>query len=155
MDLVFARGRDCTCPGTPHPEGDGAFLIPKPDLALGFAAEQDINLAKGDALDLQRRWVVTYVRHGAKGWNLTDEKGQPVPFDVDEILSDYSFARDIADKGDELYGEAVMRPLLRRLNGTSRGGRTGGSTSRSGSSIGKQRGSSSPKPSAVTEPLIA
>jgi hypothetical protein len=62
---------------------------------------------------LRRKWLVTYVRYGAVGWNFLDESG-PAPFDVEVILADYGIAQPVAEKGDELYGETVARPLLAR-----------------------------------------
>lgn len=158
MDLVSVRARDCACPGTPHEDGDIVYLLPKADLNLGVAAEQDI-IASRDSIDgpseLLRRWTVTYVRHGAKGWNLLDDKGKAVPFTVDTILDDYTFARPIAEAANDLYAEAVMTPLVKRLNGRSQTGPMDGSTSPRVQSIRKRRGSSSPDISAASEPLTA
>lgn len=134
MDLKFYRGRDCTCPGTPHDEGDGAFAPVRPSLAVGLQTQVDYN-ASADARgfinvpDLTRRWFLTYARLAVVGWNLVDDAGKPVPFDPDALVSDYEFALPIVDAIDDDYRDAVMRPLGLRPSGTSQPGRTNGSTS--------------------------
>ena len=101
MELVIVRARDCACPGTPHEEGDTVSLLAKLSLSGGLAAQADIIASAGDGSTLAQRWLVTYVRHGAVAWNLTDDDG-PVPFDVDAILADYAFALPVADRADDL-----------------------------------------------------
>lgn len=166
-DPVGVRVRDCECPGTPHAEeGDVVYLRPTLGLAGGLAAENDNSLAIAETLatigrppkggwspaqqaqmvpllteGLRSRWLVTYVRHGAMGWNLTDEDG-PVPFDVQVILDDYNLAQPVAEKCDELYGETVARPLLARLSARSPSGRMGQSISRRTSTTRRRKPSS-------------
>jgi len=151
MELVIVRARDCACPGTPHEEGDTVSLLAKLSLSGGLAAQADIIAAAGDGSTLAQRWLVTYVRHGAVGWNLTDENG-PVPFDVDAVLADYAFALPVADRADDLYSAAIIDPLTVRLNGISRNGLTDASTSPRVRSIQKRRGSSSRARSAASTP---
>jgi len=153
MDPVSVRIRDCACPNAPHSEGDLVFLAAVPSFELGLAANADIVAAMTDEALLQQRWMMTYVRKGPVGWNLTDEEGKPRPLDVDELLADYTIAMAVAEKADELYGEIILRPLLRRLNGISKTGPTNGSTSVTGQSRRKPRGRSSPATTAATEPL--
>ena len=154
MELVIVRARDCACPGTPHEEGDTVSLLAKLSLSGGLAAQADIIAAAGDGSTLAQRWLVTYVRHGAVAWNLVDEDG-PVPFDVDAILADYSFALPVADRADDLYSAAIIDPLTVRLNGISRNGLTDASTSPRVRSTQKRRGSSSRARSAASMPSIA
>lgn len=151
MDLEAVRVRDCTCPGTPHPDGDEVYLLPTLGLEGGAAAELDLDAVKSlpakRATDaLLARWTVTFVRYGAVGWNWlrTAAKDQPsdpdrieaVPFDVEILCSDYSLARLVAVKANDLYSEAVTAPLreaavvpLNRQQRRSRRGQTGSSTS--------------------------
>lgn len=154
MDRIAVRARDCACPGTPHEEGDVVFLLAKLSFVGGLAAQADIVSAAGDHAALAQRWLVTYVRHGAVGWNLTDEAGDPVPFDVETILADYGFALPVAEKADELYSASIIDPLTARLNDISRNGRTDASTSPRVRSIPKRRGSSSRGRSAAMKPSI-
>lgn len=140
---VAVRVRDCACPDHLHPDGDFVFMRPTLSLDGGLAAEHDSSTALAEAIAegiavaggalpkdgwsqdqqdamardmterLRRKWLVTYVRHGAFGWNFVDETG-PVPFSVEVILADYTIAQPVAEKGDELYGDTVARPLLAR-----------------------------------------
>lgn len=150
MDLIEVRARDCACPGGPHAGGDIVSLRPHLSLAGGLAAQGDIIAAAGDGTTLMQRWLVSYVTHGAVGWNLIDEHGKDVPFDVAALLADYSFALPVAEKADELYSPSVIDPLTRRLGKTSRTGQTTASTSPRAQSIRKRRGSSSPATSGAS-----
>lgn len=170
--LISVRVRDCLCPDTPHVDGDEVYLLPSLSLEGGAAAELDREVVMEgyeDASDAEKvrltmallaRWTSTYVRYGAVGWNWLREgengKPEPVPFDVDVLLSDYRLARLIAAQANLLYSEAVLGPLLEaaeaatpnRAQRRSRTGRTGSSTSRRGVSTLKPSGSSSEPPSA-------
>jgi hypothetical protein len=147
---VPVRVRDCACPGQPHgEEGDIVFLAPTPSLACGLAAQADMVKAAGDGSFLAQLWQVTYLRHGAVAWNFLDARGKPLPFDVEAILADYSIAQPAAEKADELYGEAVMRPLLNRLSTISPDGPTVASISPLQRSNRSQRRRSSPATTAA------
>lgn len=178
-DLIAVPVRDCACPGTPHAEGDIVYVLPTLPLEGGLAAEHDRATALSEAIaaggpqpkggfteaqkdamsvqmaeTLRRRWLVTYVRYGAKDWNLVDESG-PVPFTPDALLADYGLARLVAEKCDELYGETVALPLLRRRSPTSPAGQTARKTSAKASTR-RRSGSSSPRSGlAATKRLTA
>lgn len=153
-------------PVTPPAPYDGTevYLLPALSLEGGAAAELDLMESQG-LEDRERatrwllaRWTATYVRYGAVGWDWTrlgdDGRPEAVPFDVDLLLADYRISKEIANKANELYSEAVMGPLLEaaqppnRAQRRSRTGRTGSSTSRHPASIPKVSGSSSPADSA-------
>lgn len=141
----FVRCRDCKCPGTPHEEeGDGVYLRPTLDLAGGLAAESALLTAariiplgsKPSAEEQERvtrertdylrpRWFDIFLRHGAVDWNLMAEDG-PIPFDVDELIGDYTLARPAAEKANDLYAEAVLAPFQTPPPKHSRNGRTAG-----------------------------
>jgi hypothetical protein len=134
------RFRDCTCPETPHSGQDGAddgdIVYMRP--VLGFAAGAQLLRVMGEAvivvsptgggkdgtepiLDQTRSDELVgpvLSREGATGWNVVDETG-PVPLDIDAILGNYAWAYPIAEKGAELYTEAVLVPLVKRMNGLS------------------------------------
>lgn len=149
---VPVRVRDCTCPNEPHKDdGDLVFLAPRLSLAGGLAASADISSALGSGTMLAELWLVTFVKHGAIGWNLVDEDGDPVPFDVQALLDDYELAMPIAEKADELYGDTVARPFLSRLKAISRRGRTEDSTSPTETSTTKPRRRSSRATTAATK----
>ena len=141
-DLVSVRVRDCECPGAPHGAGDVVYVAPTPSLQLGLEAQKDIRESLGNGSMLGERWLVTFVRYGAIGWNFEDEDG-PIPFDVEVLLADFTLATPVAERCDELYGEAVTRPLLARLRTISQRGPTAGSTSRTTGSTPKPRKRSS------------
>ena len=156
MELVRVKVRDCP-DGTHNGEGDWVALAPKLSLEGGLAAEQDLREvagikddgARGDAI--QRRWVVTFVRYGAKEWNF-HEDGEDIPFSTDALLEDYSLARPVADKAADLYSDAVLRPFLNRLQERSPTGRTGATTSKARRRTPKPSGPSSPATSADSAP---
>ena len=139
-------------------DGTEVYLLPTLSLEGGAAAELDLMESQGmgerSATWLIARWTATYVRYGAVGWNWTrlGENGrpEPVPFDVNVLLADYRLSKEIANRANELYSEAVMGPLLvaaqppNRAQRRSRTGRTGSSTSQRPVSIPKPSRSSSP-----------
>ena len=157
MDLERVKVRECPT-GLHNGEGDWVALAPRLSLEGGLAAEQDLrevaNIANPDERSdaIQRRWVVTFVKHGAKAWNFHDEEGNDLPFDVAELLADYSLGRPVADKAADLYSDAVLRPFLARLATRSPTGRTAGTTSKAPRRTRRQSGQSSPATSADSAP---
>lgn len=148
-DPVPVRVRDCACPHTPHPDGDVVTIRPALSLAGGLAAEQQMlevfgqaplpdgaSDAQKDAVGARRAlllrpvWFETFIRHGALGWNLTDEDGEPVPFDPEALLSDYGLARPVGDACADRYSESVLAPFQTPPAKHSRSGPTAGGTSR-------------------------
>lgn len=156
-ELVRVKVRECL-DGRHNGEGDWVALAPTLSLEGGLAAEQDLrevasikdDTERGDAI--QRRWVVTFVRYGAKDWNLHEENGDEVPFSTESLLDDYSLARPVADKAADLYSDAVLRPFLNRLATRSPTGRTGATTSKARRQTRKQSGPSSPATTADLAP---
>jgi len=131
QEPISVRVRDCACPDAPHAaEGDLIYLRPTLSLEGGILAEQQLYEAAGDPARLTRLWLHTFVRHGAMGWNLLDEDGDPVPFDVDTILNDWTLARPVGDAASDTYSDAVMRPFQKKLEARSPTGRTRRGTSR-------------------------
>ena len=136
-ELEKVRVRDCECPNKPHNgEGDWVALAPTLSLEGGLAAEQDLRDANSildeneRGASIQRRWIITFVKYGAKAWNFVDENGEERPFDIAELLNDYAIARPVADKASDLYADSVLRPFLTRLATRSPTGRTAGTTSK-------------------------
>lgn len=126
MEPVRVRVKDCVVPEHEE-EGHGVYMAPTLSLEGGLAAEADIT-ASGDKDALVRRLLVTFVRYGAVGWDFCDD-GKAVPFDVNVLLSDYAIARKVAEKGDELYADAVLAPFRPAQPARSPTGSTGGTTS--------------------------
>jgi len=144
------------CPtGLHNGEGDWVALAPHLSLEGGLAAEQDLQEVAAKYPDpveraavLQRRWVLTFIRHGAKGWNFHDEHDNDLDFDVQTLLDDYSIGRVVAERAAELYSDAVLRPFQARLATRSPTGRTTATTSKARSRTRAQSGPSSPATSA-------
>lgn len=124
----------CPCPGTPHADGDTVYLFPKLGLQGGVLAERQIRDMAGERTPNEILAVLTetFVLHGIADWTLVDADAKPV--EVTEqakraiVLSDWGFARMIADKADSLYTAAVLDPLLTRSSNGSRQPSTAAST---------------------------
>ena len=161
MHYEEVRVRDCACPDTPHEDGDVVYLNPKLSAAGGIAAEQVIvpwialqSKAKVGPTgrpteaafppDLTNQMLVAFVRNEAVGWNLTETDGQGKhklrPFDVEELLSDWSLARLAVARAGELYTETAIAPFQSKPAERSPTGRTPATTS--------QRRTRTSKPSA-------
>jgi hypothetical protein len=134
--LEPVRVRDCACPNTPHPDGDVVYIAAKLPFQGGLIANQQAiaqaeAVRKGDTNQLQNLWLETFVRYGARDWNFVDADGDPVPFDIEELLADYSLALPVAEKANDLgYGDAAMAPFLRQPAKPSVNGQTPATTSR-------------------------
>jgi hypothetical protein len=151
---VQVRVRDCPT-GLHNGEGDWVLLAPTLSLEGGLTAEDDLRIVTAEHTDarergmaLQRRWAITFVRHGAQGWNLHDEDGTELPFDVGALLDDYGIARPVADKAADLYSEAVLRPFQTLLAARSPTGATEATTSARPGRTRKLSAQSSPAPTA-------
>jgi hypothetical protein len=139
------------------------FLLPTLSLEGGIAATQDRIAAVGDldpsddakvqaATDLlTRKWFTTFLRYGAVGWNLVDEDG-PRPFDVNVLLSDFSFGMAVADKANDLYSPVLLAPFQVAPQARSPNGRTAATTSRRRRRTPSPSGPSSPARMAASEP---
>jgi hypothetical protein len=146
--LIEVRVRDCACPDAPHPDGDIVYLREKISLEGGLAAHRDIVTANGDEFELVALWRSTFVRHNAVGWNLLDEQGAAVPFDVAVLVDDFEFAYPVSEQAVEQYKDAVLAPLGVRPSQTSKAGPTVVSMSARKRSTRKPPASSSPDASA-------
>lgn len=153
---VQVRVRDCPT-GLHNGEGDWVLLAPTLSLDGGLTAEDDLRVvtaqyddANERGMALQRRWAGTFVRFGAKGWNLHDEEGNELPFEVDALLEDYGIARIVADRAADLYTESVLRPFQTLLAARSPTGATRATTSPRRARTPKSSEPSSPAPTAAS-----
>jgi hypothetical protein len=128
-DTIPVRFRDCSCPGTPHPEGDVAELRPYLDYPGGAEALASITVTdeEGNSSLLPiAEWPPiigpVYMRRGIVSWNVQDDNG-PVPV-TREALEALSFedAYELADQADTLYSERMLSPLVRRMEMFSKAG---------------------------------
>lgn len=133
--LTPVRVKDCNF----HPGGHSVFVLPTISLEGGIAAERAMfDVASTEYANEAERvraltyaWAPIFARFGAADWDLCDDEGNPLPFDVEAILADYSMARLVADKCGELgYGAAVISPFQGPQAKPSRNGRTPATTSR-------------------------
>jgi hypothetical protein len=167
-DLIPVRVREC--PDGSHPEGDHVYILPQLSLDGGIAARQDMTFANAEhpvtAADIDdqgnwitengrlydaaliRRWMVTFCRYGAVSWTLHSPGGQVWPFDVNVLLQDAELGYEVADKADDYYRGAVMRPLVQEPSKPSPRGDLDGSTSAKPKSTGSPRRRSSHRASA-------
>jgi hypothetical protein len=142
-ELVPVRMSDCRCPGSPHPDGDIAYLRPYLLFEGGMEALRAMSRADGDVSLFGTLVGPVYIRHGVVSWNRLDDAGEPVPVTPEALAAlRYEDAYELADRADDLYGESVIAPLARRIAKSSAGGRTGASTSANSRSRSKR-----PRPS--------
>lgn len=137
----------------PHPDGDVVYLRPKPDLAMGLAAQAAIRQS-GDLIgDTNAALYSVYVRYGVVAWNVRDLAG-PVPVTHDRLLDRLGWGEGgmtVAMKAVELYHEAVLAPLLPAKSAPQRPSRKTDSTSPSRQS--GRRSPSSRQPSLPSGPV--
>lgn len=145
---VEVRFSDCRCPGSPHPDGDLAYLRPFLDYAGGAEALRAMRQAAGDIERFPELVAPVYIRRGLVGWNRVDESGAPLPLPPDPSTDlPWEETYWIADRADDLYGGSVLAPLVTQIEASSRSGPTGSSPSTSPRSSRKRR-----KPSAPSSP---
>ena len=128
-DLVPVRFRDCSCPGTPHPDGDVAELRPFLDYPGGAEALAAIQSVLFDTDRFAEVLGPVFIRRGVVGWNLLDDEGDPVPVTREALDAlRWEDAYELADKADDLYGGQVLVPLVKRMPASSKNGQTNAST---------------------------
>lgn len=115
--------RDCACPGTPHPNGDTVTFKPRLSFDENVAALSAI--FQGDGVgNANKAWGV-YLHAGPVAWNLLDADGQPLALtneNLDALPFEDQF--EIGDRADDIYGEVVLAPLVRRTKKSSSNGQT-------------------------------
>ena len=139
-DPVAVPVGECRCPGTPHEE-DIVYLAPELSMPGGMAALGAIAESNGDSVKLAELIAGVWIRHGIVAWNLIDEDG-PRPVTEAAVLEQLPYGRGgqvVAEKADELYSEAVLAPLQKRLGTLSRSGSTSKATSPRRSSTARRR----------------
>ena len=128
-DTVPVRFRDCSCPGTPHPDGDVAELRPFLDYPGGAEALAAIQSVLFDTDRFAEVLGPVFIRRGVVGWNLLDDEGDPVPVTREALDAlRWEDAYELADKADDLYGGQVLVPLVKRMPASSKNGQTNAST---------------------------
>lgn len=141
----------CICPNTPH-EGDTVTLADALHFRQATTARNAVYLlrAQDDEASIPEIMAVLtehYLLLGITGWTLTDEDGKPRPATRaairEHLLTEDDAATMVGDAADDLYGAAVMRPLLRKASSSSEPSPTTEPTSPS-------TGTGSPTPSSLS-----
>lgn len=129
-DRVAVEGLACRCPGEPHPDGDTVWLRSELTPEGGFAALAAMRAAGTDTNELERLIGRVYAEYGIVEWTFLDEDGEPVPCTREMIAAlNWDAIYPIAEKGDNIYSEGILRPLVARVSRSSRNGHTAPSTS--------------------------
>lgn len=116
----------CECAGQPH-EADLVYLAPTLSMPGGMAAQGAIQAAGSDAVRLQELLADIWVRYGVTGWNLLDDKGNPIPLTADNIARALPYGKGgrlVAERADDLYAEDILAPLVERVAMLSQRGPT-------------------------------
>lgn len=152
---------ECLCPGTPHANGDLVYLRAKMGYTGGAVLQGEMSeylatpvAERGSWMKLNARLKALYLEEGIEAWNLVDGEGNRIPVSTgtirEQFLEDFAKADRvtvIADKADELYYEAVLAPLVKRLLASSQPTPTSGSTSQTPSTDQSESASPSTRPS--------
>jgi hypothetical protein len=145
MDEIPVRISDCRCPGALHDgqegrdDGDIAYLRPFLNYAQGAEAMRMMRAADGDVEKFAELVGPIYLKHGVVSWNKVDENG-PLPCTPEAVAAlRFEDAYWLANKADDLYGGAVLSPLVKQIETLSRIGPTNGSTSASSRSRSNHR----------------
>ena len=127
-ERVAVEMGECRCPGTPH-DHDTVYLRSELGPEGGYAALRAIRAAQTDDDVLPEMLGRAYARFGIVDWTFEDADG-PVPCTAANIerLS-WDVIYPIAERGDELYAQSLLRPLVARASASSRNGHTAPSTS--------------------------
>ena len=136
---------DCRCSGSPHASGDEVYLAPEPSLTMGLRANGAIAKADNDAALLELLLGRVFIEEGIVGWTFVDEEGDEygvTPDNIERLLPWSKGGQLVAEQANDLYGEAILAPLVKRSLSTSGLGPTNGSTSHIRPSRSERRASS-------------
>lgn len=134
---------DCICPplaggGIRHPGGDTVTLRERLGFRAAVTARNTMLLAKSEnpdagAADILALLTETYLLVGIEGWTLVNGRNDPLEVSRAAIRAfmdaNPDTAMTIGDAADELYGPAVILPLLARAQTSSPPTPIDGSTS--------------------------
>jgi hypothetical protein len=156
---VSVRIGDCLCANTPHDDGDFVLLAPQLSLDGGLSASGALaswdptQQGHGDRIRLERELGLSMISGGVIGWNFLDDAGKPIPVTPENIVRALPWdkgGRIVAERANDLYGPAVLAPLVEALRKLSSNGQTGSSTSAT-----RPRKAGTRKPRALSSPATA
>jgi hypothetical protein len=152
---------ECRCPDTPH-EKDTVYLYPQLTVEGGLAGEQYwAEITTGGVPNAEAmigHLGRLFLHHGIASWTFVGADGEPLPASMRNIVrfaQNWSAAKPVAEKANELYSEALLAPLVASLSKSSRRGPTGGSTSPKPASSSKPRKPSRRSTTATTRPRLS
>lgn len=131
-DLIPVPLGPCTCPETPHADGDIVYLRPKLGLARAMAVISGASSDFSDEAAIAFALTAGYPRYGIADWNLTNGTGAKQPLDaehLDRFTNGDPRAMLVAIQGNDLYSEEVTGPLVALAKTSSLGTSTSESTS--------------------------
>lgn len=126
----------CLCPGTPHANGDVIYLRPELDATGGMLV---VAAMAGEQETLVERLGRAYLLAGIVDWTFVDDAGRAVPVTRENItrLRFTGAVLEVANVASDLYGEAVLAPLVLKATGSSPNGPSAEQTQ--GASTGSRR----------------
>jgi hypothetical protein len=140
----------CRCDGSPH-DLDTVWLRKELAPEAGFAAMAVLRSAASEPDKVEEKIGRVYAQHGIVEWTFLDGEGEPIPATKENIARlSWDAVYPIAQKGDDLYAEALTRPLAESRSRSSRRGQTGASTSPSRTSTRAPRKPSRRSTTAIT-----
>lgn len=125
---------ECRCAGTPH-DHDTVWLRAELGPDAGFAANVAVDRLLSDARASGRTEIANaefkeplgriYAQYGIADWTFLDDDGEPVPVTQENIARlSWAVVFPIAERGDVLYGPALLAPLVAQASKSSRNGAT-------------------------------
>lgn len=107
------------------------YLAAEASLTMGLRANGAIAKADNDPAMLEILLGRVFIEEGITGWTFEDEDG-PIavtPQSIERLLPWTKGGSLVAEKANDLYGEAILAPLVTRSLNTSGRSLTNGSTS--------------------------
>lgn len=149
-DRVPVELEECRCPNTPH-DHDTVWLRAQLGPEGGYAVLRAMRLAEAGQIVSEEELGRAYARFGIVDWTFVDDNGLPVPCNDDNIRRlTWEVIYPVAQKGDDLYSEELIRPLVQRASKSFQRGQTGQRTSPSKRSTSTRRKRSRPSTTAIT-----
>lgn len=149
----------CECPGTPHEDGDKAWLRPGLTPEGGARATHVLMGASARGEDATIGALsMAFLVGGLVGWTLLDDDGKPLSYDEETLASgriDWETTLSpIANRADALYATSVINPLVKGLSEPLQRGPTEASTSPTNGSSSPSLSPSEPSTTLTTTPSL-
>jgi hypothetical protein len=117
---------ECHCPGEPHRDnGDVIYLRRQLDVPGGMLVVSALVDDESEASPYERVGKA-YLVAGICDWTFTDEAGARIPV-TRALINQLAFTGaivEVANAAADLYREAVIDPLVKRVSNSSPGGQS-------------------------------